>query len=247
MRNLIMKLAGCNLILGDCLKEIKKVKSGSVDLILIDPPYGQRICDWDVELNFDLMWPQIWNVLKPKGVIAIFGTEPFSSKIRMSQIKFFKYDWIWLKSVGNGFLNANKQPIKRHEIISVFYKSQPNYYPQKTEGKKYKTKRGKTIGNIRDKNTDGYITESDGLRFPVSFLKFKNEVGFHQTQKPVPLLEYLIKTYTLEGETVLDFTMGSGSAGVACVNTGRKFIGIEKDEKYFKIANERIKNITGGM
>ena len=225
---------------GDCLELMKAIPSGSVDMILTDPPYGTTACKWDNVISFEPMWEQIWRVLKPNGACLLFGSEPFSSALRMSQIKRFKYDWVWLKSIGGGFLNANRQPLKRHENISVFYQKPSKYFPQKTQGKAYTTVSASVGETTEKKNVAGYKTINNGSRMPISYQKFANETGLHPTQKPVALLEYLIKTYTLEGETVLDFTMGSGSTGVACMNTGRKFIGIEMDDKYFKIAKQRI-------
>jgi site-specific DNA-methyltransferase (adenine-specific) len=225
---------------GDCLELMKQIPAGSVDMILTDPPYGTTACKWDTVIPFEPMWEQIWRVLKPNGACLLFGSEPFSSALRMSQIKRFKYDWVWLKSTGGGFLNANKQPLKRHENISVFCRQQSRYFPQKTQGKAYATIRKAAGETTRDQTVAGWKTINDGFRMPVSYQKFANDTGLHPTQKPVALLEYLIKTYTLESKTVLDFTMGSGSTGVACVNTGRKFIGIEQDDKYFEIASKRI-------
>lgn len=228
------------LLNGDCLDDMQLIPDKSIDLILCDPPYGTTACKWDTVIPFEPMWKELKRIRKDNAAIVLFGSEPFSSHLRMSNIKEFKYDWIWLKTNGGGFLNANRQPLKRHEIISVFYKKQCNYIPQKIKGKKYTCKRSSAGETTRDQTVSGWITNNDGSRFPLSYQIFKSETGSHPTQKPVQLLEYLIKTYTLEGETVLDFTMGSGSTGVACKNLNRNFIGIEKDEKYFKIAQERI-------
>ena len=235
-----------NLIKGDCLELMKLIPDGSVDLILTDPPYGTTACKWDSVIDFDLMWAQLKRIIKPNGAIVLFGAEPFSSLLRCSNIKNFKYDWIWEKSKATGFLNSKKQPLRAHEIISVFYSRQPTYNPQMKEGVAYNK-------GVRKKQTDNDVyasfeqveVRSDGLRFPRSVQYFKtaeNEGGLHKTQKPVSLLEYLIKTYTQEGETILDFTMGSGSTGVACINTIRNFIGIEIDDSYFNIAEKRIQD-----
>lgn len=230
---------------GDCLIEMNKIADGSVDMILADLPYGTTACKWDNVIPFEPLWQHYWRVLKPNGAVVLFGSEPFSSHLRMSQIKHYKYDWVWLKSTGGGFQLANKQPLKRHEIISVFYKNHAAYYPQKTLGKPYTRQSGQPPSATYP-NGQKHKTVSDGLRFPVSYQQYQNETGLHPTQKPVELLEYLIKTYTLEGETVLDNTMGSGSTGVAALNTNRKFIGIEQDDKYFEIAQQRISNAQIG-
>jgi site-specific DNA-methyltransferase (adenine-specific) len=187
------------------------------------------------------MWAELKRVRKDRSAIVLFGSEPFSSHLRISNIKEFKYDWIWRKNSGTGFLNAKKQPLRDSEVISVFYSTQPHYSPQMRTGfKPYSCKQG-------DKKSQNYgaqsgaVTVSNGSRYPLNTLYFKRDkTKEHPTQKPVALLEYLIKTYTNEGETVLDFTMGSGSTGVACVNTNRNFIGIEKEQEYFEIAKARI-------
>jgi len=239
---------------GDCLKLMKLIADGSVDMILTDPPYGTTACKWDNVIPFEPMWEQVWRVLKPNGACLLFGSEPFSSALRMSQIKRFKYDWVWVKPNGSNVMQVKWQPFKRHETISIFsqspcafskHQNTCAYFPQMIKGKPYTQVSGKTrsfhsASNKDNGKANNHMTISNGDRFPTSILEFNAEKGFHPTQKPVALLEYLIKTYTLEGETVLDFTMGSGSTGVACVNTGRKFIGIEQDDKYFEIASKRI-------
>lgn len=233
-----------NLMQGDCLERMKEIPDGSVDAIICDPPYGTTACKWDSVIPFESMWEQLKRIIKPNGAIVLFGAEPFSSLLRCSNIKDFKYDWVWEKSKATGFLNSKKQPLRAHEIISVFYSKPPTYTPQMTEGVAYNK-------GIRKKQTEGDVygsfdqveVKSDGLRFPRSVQYFKtaeSEGGFHKTQKPVALMEYLIKTYTNEGEAVLDFAFGSGSTGVACVKTNRNFIGIELDQGYFDIAKQRI-------
>jgi site-specific DNA-methyltransferase (adenine-specific) len=215
---------------------MKNIPDGSVDLVLTDPPYGTTACKWDSVIPFEPMWEQLSRIIKPNGAICLFGSEPFSSALRMSNIKNYKYDWIWQKSNVMGFLNAKKRPLKEIENISVF--NSKVYYPQGLEiNEKGKNRRGKqteTLGKYEP------INKSEYKNYPRTILQFKSERGFHPTQKPVALFEYLIRTYTNEDETVLDFTMGSGSTGVACVNTNRKFIGIELDEGYFNIAKKRI-------
>lgn len=238
---------------GDCLEKMKRIESGSVDLILTDPPYGTTACKWDSVIPFEPMWAEIWRVLKPNGACLLFGVEPFSSALRMSNIKNFKYDWVWEKSDPSGFVNAKLMPIKSIEIISVFStgatangsKRNMPYFPQDLVlyNKIVNEKRNKNHINSfgRDSHKEKHLQK--WTNYPKQILKYKNDKGknkFHPTQKPVALLEYLIKTYTLEGETVLDFTMGSGSTGVAAVNLGRSFTGIEQDDKYFDIAKERI-------
>lgn len=227
---------------GDCLEMMKQIPDGSVDLVLTDPPYGTTACKWDSVIPFEPMWEQLNRIIKPNGAICLFGSEPFSSALRMSNIKHFKYDWIWNKKLaGNGIL-AKKQPLKIHEIVSVFHSG--IYMPQMTKGRYRK----KMTGGIKESEITGGNAVADeysnDLYYPKSILEYgignMRKGRFHPTQKPVALLEYLIRTYTNEGETVFDFTMGSGSTGVACVNTNRHFIGIELDEGYFKIAEERI-------
>ena len=234
---------------GDCLEVMDKlIEEGiKVDCILTDPPYGTTACKWDTIIPFDDMWDRLNKLIKPNGAIVLFGNEPFSSALRMSNIKNYKYDWIWQKEQGTGVLNAKKMPLKDYENICVFYKKQCLYNPQMTQGKPYKADRctfSKNIESTYGKQVDRVVTVNDGSRYPLTIIKFnrpmKNRV--HSTQKPVDLLDYLIKTYTNENETVLDFTMGSGSTGVACMNTNRKFVGIELDENYFNIAKQRIED-----
>ena len=243
---------------GDCLELMKNIPDGSVDLVLTDPPYGTTACKWDTIIPFEPMWEQLNRIIKPNGAICLFGSEPFSSALRMSNIKHFKYDWYWNKSKSGNFMNANKQPHKKVEVISVFYKKQPTYNPQKIKNPKGIEKRMLTENKSRQKkvfvgqvSTSKEITqagkyyEADKL-LPSCVIKFNNEnKPIHPTQKPIALLEYLIRTYTNYGETVLDFTMGSGSTGVACVNTGRKFIGIELEKQYLYIAEKRIEEARG--
>lgn len=229
------------LINGDCLEIMKGIPDKRIDCIMCDPPYGTTACKWDSIIPFDLMWEQLERIIKDDGAIVLFGSEPFSSALRMSNIKNFKYDWIWEKEQGANFMLCKYQPYKVHEIISVFSKATHKYFPQMTDGKPYISGKG-TSGDITG-NVQKVQTKNDGKRYPRSVQKFCTEKNKskHPTQKPVDLLEYLIRTYTNEGETVLDFTMGSGSTGVACINTNRKFIGIELDEQYFKISCGRVK------
>ena len=231
---------------GDCLELMKDIPDGSVDLILTDPPYGTTNCRWDSVIPFEPMWEQLKRIIKPSGAIVLFGAEPFSSQLRCSNLKMFKYDWVWEKSKISGFLNSKKQPLRSHEIISVFYSKQPTYYPQMTQGKPYDKgiRTPQTDDDVYGKYKQSHGKNDSGLRYPRSVQYFRtaeSEGGFHKTQKPVALLEYLVKTYTKENETVLDFTAGSFSTAIACLNTDRNFIGIELDDGYFDIGVNRIK------
>jgi len=221
---------------GDCLELMKKIPDKSIDMILTDPPYGTTACKWDVIIPFDLMWEQLKRITKDNGAICLFGSEPFSSHLRLSNLKMFKYDWTTIKSKPTGHLNAKKQPLRTVESVSCFYVKQCLYIPQGLQD----------CNNIVSRTNRGNYGECSKTTlqtktgYPKQNLEIKSIDGVHPTQKPVALLEYLIKTYTLENETVLDFTMGSGSTGVACKNLNRNFIGIEKDDKYFEIAKNRI-------
>jgi len=234
-------VSNIRLIHGDCLEEMAQlvVDGVKVDAIIPDIPYGTSGCKWDSVIPFDKMWPLLNALIKPRGAIVLFGSEPFSSALRMSNIKNYKYDWIWDKKKGGNILNLKSQPYKVHEIISVFMGG--NYYPIMTP---QKPRTGKTYsrGEANGICNYGDVRHYD-MKYPKSILEISNADNTHKvhpTQKPVALMEYLLKTYTLEGETVLDFTCGSGSTGVACGNTNRNFIGIEKDDKYFDIAVSRI-------
>lgn len=225
---------------GDCLDVMNDIPDGSVDMIMTDPPYGTTQCKWDSIIPLEPMWAQLKRIIKPNGAIVMTAAQPFTSHLVMSNPKWFKYQYVWDKSQVTGFLNAKKQPLRRHEDVLVFYARQPTYVPQFTEGAAYKINRRHATSNYGAQTDNS--TESDGRRYPTSLISIPQmrEKGGHPTQKPVALMEYLIKTYTNEGETVLDFTMGSGTTGVACGNTGRKFIGIELDRDYYHIARKRI-------
>ena len=235
---------------GGCLELMKNIPDGSVDLVLTDPPYGTTACKWDSVIPFEPMWEQLNRIIKPNGAICLFGSEPFSSALRMSNIKHYKYDWVWHKKNAGNILVAKYQPLKTTENIMVFSKKgKCNYYPILEEAKRDRSKDAPT-----EKKTDLFSEIKSGKfkrgnniggkqRYPKHLIEFSNasrKNHFHPTQKPTDLLEYIVRTYTNEGETVLDFTMGSGSTGVACVNTGRNFIGIELDEGYFNTAKKRI-------
>jgi len=237
-----------NLINGDCINEMKNIPDKSIDMVLCDPPYGTTACKWDVVIPFEPMWEQLKRIIKDNGTICLFGSEPFSSHLRLSNIKMFKYDWYWRKPKGTGHLNAKKMPLKDTELVSVF-QNKINYFPIFSSGKPYKNKAGsdhsqKTSMTETYGDYSNFRNDNTGIRYPKTGIDFPvvERGTLHPTQKPVLLLEYLIKTYTLENETILDFTMGSGSTGVACKNLNRNFIGIEKDETYFKIAEQRIFN-----
>jgi len=236
-----------NLKLGDCLERMKEIKSGSVDAIITDPPYGTTACKWDSVIPFEPMWKELNRIIKPNGAIVLFGSEPFSSALRMSNIKNYKYDWYFKKRKPVGFPNAKKMPLKNIETISIFYKKLPMYNPQDL------VRIDKKMVNCNSKvNNKNHLSGQNGGSmngsYTQEFTNYPNQIleyssvnkATHPTQKPVALMEYLIKTYTNENETVLDFTMGSGSTGVAAKNLNRNFIGIELDNDYFNIAQKRI-------
>lgn len=232
---------------GDCLELMKKIENNSIDLILTDPPYGTTACKWDVIIPFEDMWKEINRIIKPEGTVCLFGTEPFSSMLRVSNIKNYKYDWYWHKNKSTNFLNAKKQPLRNIEMISVFNKGK--YFPIKSEGHKpvnsftKNTGDGTTVGKTKKGFKGGGQTD----RCPTQYLNFKviNNDGsggnkFHPTQKPVELLKYLIETYSTEGDSVLDFTAGSFSTGEACILTNRNFIGIELSKEFFNTGKDRL-------
>ena len=232
---------------GDCLELMNDIPEKSVDCIITDLPYGTTQCKWDTIIPFEPLWKQYNRIIKDNGAIVLFGTEPFSSHLRLSNLKNYKYDWIWDKVKGTGFLNAKRQPMRNHELISVFYKKQCTYNPQKTYGHKMKKSyRSKDLQtDVYGEMKNDYTYESTE-RYPRSiqvFLTDTQNSSLHPTQKPVALIEYLIKTYTNEGELVFDSCMGSGTTGVACINTNRRFIGIELDNNYFEIAKNRISEV----
>ena len=230
------------LIHGDCLEEMAHIDEKSINMILADIPYGTTACKWDAVIPLQLMWEHLERIIKPNGAIVMTASQPFTSALIMSNPKAFKYEWIWQKSRYTGFLQAKFMPMKAHESICVFvFSGKPTYNPQKTVGHP-PTNSAKgyghspTFGASKERNYGG----GDTTRYPKSIQEFKSERGFHPTQKPVDLMEYLIKTYTNEGELVCDFTMGSGTTGVACKRLKRDFIGIEKAADYYDIACKRI-------
>ena len=227
---------------GDCLDAMWLIPDGSVDLILCDLPYGTTQNKWDSVVPFEPLWSHYWRVLKPNGAVVLTAAQPFTSALVMSQVQQFKQELIWHKNIASNFLNANRQHLARHETVLLFAKEQVTFNKQALPGKPYIQRRsgkddsGDNYGTVKQR-TD---TINAGLRNPTTILEFDRQTGLHPAQKPVALMEYLIKTYTNEGETVLDNCMGSGTTGVAARNTGRNFIGIERDPEYFKIAQSRI-------
>jgi len=245
------------LIQGDCLKEMENIPDGSIDAVITDPPYGTTACKWDSVIPFDKMWLRLNKLIKHNGAIVLFGSEPFSSALRMSNIKNYKYDWVWVKNQPTGMASAKYQPMRDNEMITVFYKKPPTYNKQKTLSKIKDRKTGKSNGKLwRGVSSHNNIIPNKDANNPDNILKTfvnpRTTLFFnvhprakgmsHPTQKPIPLMEYLIKTYTDESETVLDFAMGSGTTGIACKNLNRDFIGIEIDKEYFEIAKKRIES-----
>lgn len=234
------------LLLGDCLERMKAIRDGAVDLVLADLPYGTTACRWDTVIPFAPLWAEYRRVCKPNAAIVLTASQPFTSALVMSNPSRFKYDWCWEKTTASGHLNCKKMPMRAHESILVFSFGSPAYHPQKTNGHERKTARNVDRSK---KLSDCYgsqagVTSYDSTeRYPRSVIKTstdRQKSRLHPTQKPVALMEYLIRTYTNEGQLVLDNTMGSGTTGVACINTGRNFIGIERDQKYFAVAEKRV-------
>ena len=231
---------------GDCLELMADIPDGSVDMVLTDPPYGTTACKWDSVIPLEPMWDHLKRVIKPNGAIVMTASQPFTSVLVSSNIKMFKYEWIWEKDGGSNFATVKYQPMKEHENILVFCMGKTVYNQIKQE--RIGSRKGKKTTTIDSGRSNSvYGTQKGGkrlnvseLRCPRSIQRFSRERGKHPTQKPVALMEYLIKTYTNESETVLDFTMGSGTTGVACKNLSRDFIGIELDENYYQIAVDRI-------
>lgn len=236
---------------GDYLELMKGIPDGSIDMILCDLPYGTTASKWDTIVPFEPLWKQYERIIKDNGAIVLTGQQPFSSKLIMSNEKLFRYEWVWEKSRVTGFLDANRKPLRAHENILIFYKKMPTYNPQKwVIDERFMDKRKKLdIDGYSQQNYGNHTKtkhkKDDGTRYPQSILPISSvntEKTGHPTQKPVALFEYLIKTYTNEGETVLDNCMGSGTTAIAALNTNRSFIGIEKEKEYVDVANERIKS-----
>ena len=235
--------------LGDCLELMVDIPDQSIDMILCDLPYGITSCKWDSRIPFDQLWAHYKRIIKPKGAIVLTASQPFTSALVMSNPKWFRCEWIWEKDNGTNFLDVNRKPFKVHESVLVFGKNSPTYYPQMTTGQRYNIKVNTHVRErLGDKNLKRIDTLNSGTRFPRTIVRFPSitslptEKGLHPTQKPVALFEYLIKTYTKEGETVLDNCAGSGTTAVACLNTKRNYICIEKDTKYFNVMLSRVKN-----
>lgn len=231
---------------GDCLELMQAIPDGSVDMVLCDLPYGTTACKWDSVIPFEPLWEQYRRIAKPNAAIVLTASQPFTSALVMSQPRMFKHEWVWKKNAGSNFASVKFQPMKEHESVLVFCKSSPRYFPIKqprtrpiTVGYTNKSNTGKRQAYGGMQNSGFTVTDGE-FRVPSSVQLFNRERGLHPTQKPVALMEYLIRTYTNEGETVLDNCMGSGTTGVACANTGRKFIGIEMDAGYFDISRKRI-------
>lgn len=223
---------------GDCLEEMAHIPEGSVDLVLTDPPYGTTQCKWDSVIPLEPMWEHLKRVIKPNGAIVMTASQPFTSILGSSNIKDLRYSWIWKKTSATGHLNAKRMPMKNAEDVLVFYKNQPTYNPQGLIDCDKIVRRG---GNGDNYRKSGKENRQKKTGYPRTILEISSQgKTIHPTQKPVPLMEYLIKTYTNERETVLDFTMGSGTTGIACKNLKRNFIGIEHDFKYFRLAANRI-------
>ena len=243
-------MSDTELLCGDCFELMRGIPSESVDMILTDPPYGITRCKWDKVQPFEPMWEQYKRIIKPNGCIAIFAGEPFSSALVQSNLKMYRYELIWQKNAASDFLNANHKPLKIHDKIQIFYRTSPTYHPQKTKGEPYQRIERRARRKIRDLyraiDAIGRVNET-GDRYPTTVIRFPIERGLHPTQKPVSLLAWLIRTYTDAGDTVLDSFMGSGSTGVACVQEGRRFIGIEREDKYFEVAKRRSEEARGSL
>ena len=246
-------MTSSELLQGDCLELMQEIPDKSVDLICCDPPYGTTSIKWDEVLDFDKMWEQYGRIIKPKGVIVLFGSQPFSAQLICSKLKWFRYELVWNKNKCGSPGLAKYRPMKTHENVLIFYKdSGGTYNPQMEVGEPYARKSKNPEGYVGRKNDHGYGMkprkefENKGTRYPKSIINisrdFSAQQQVHPTQKPVPLMEWLVKTYSNPGETVLDNCMGSGSTGVAAIKQNRKFIGMEYDSEYFKIAQDRIKN-----
>ena len=239
-------MVNVNLMKGDCLELMKSIPDASVDLILTDPPYGTTACKWDSVIDLEEMWKELKRIVKPSGACVLFSAQPFTTNLIYSNMKCFKYSMVWKKSKWGSPLTAKYKPLTKHEDVNVFslHKKTLNYYPQMSVGKPYKRQPTKAKANNHGYGINNVFTDNKGTRHPTTILDYpqqwRRQDQVHPTQKPVELMEFLIKSFSIENETVLDFTMGSGSTGVAGVNTNRDFIGIEMDENYFNIAESRI-------
>ena len=240
-------MVNVNLMKGDCLERMKEIPDCSVDLVLTDPPYGTTQNKWDSVINLEEMWKELKRVVKPNGACVLFSAQPFTTNLIYSNMKCFKYSMVWKKSKCGSPLTAKYKPLTKHEDVNVFslHKKTLNYYPQMSVGKPYKRQPTKAKANNHGYGINNNVfTDNKGTRHPTTILDFpqqwRRQDQIHPTQKPVELMEYLIKTYTQENETVLDFTAGSMSTAIACINTNRNGIMIEKDEHYFKVGSDRV-------
>lgn len=240
-------MSKATLLQGDCLELMSRIPDGSIDMVLSDLPYGTTRCRWDTPINLQELWKQYRRVVKENGAIVLFSAQPFTTELISSNKAMYRYEWIWKKTQPSGFMNAKKMPLRTHENIEIFYRKPPTYNPQMTHGHQRKTATAYGTRELDGSSCYGreernYTYDSTD-RYPVDVLQYSTgdkSKRLHPTQKPVDLLEYLVKTYTNPGETVLDNCMGAGSTGVACLNTGREFVGIELDPEYYQIAKERI-------
>lgn len=232
---------------GDCLNELQHLPEASVDLLITDPPYGVTKCEWDKVIPLEPLWKELHRVAKASAAILIFGIEPFSSRLRLSNEDYYRYDWVWEKTHATGFLNANRQPLRAHEFISVFYRKQPTYNPQKTDGHIRKVSSRNSLNSKLYGKAKKDVKYDSTERYPRSVLVFpsdKQTNALHPTQKPIELLKYFIKTYSNPGDTVLDFAMGSGSTGAAALMLDRDFVGIEQNRTFFNTANNWLNSIN---
>ena len=251
MKRVSLYQGDCIVYQGDCIELMKDIEDQTIDMILCDLPYGTTDCQWDTVIPFDLLWEQYQRIIKNNCAIVLFGSQPFTSSLLMSKPNWFKHSWVWQKNAGSNFGTTKYQPMKEHEDILVFCKKgkRVHYYPILEKRTGSGSARVEYVMNYNSQTQvyskgnlcNEVTTKANSLRVPSSIQKFNRERGLHPTQKPVALLEYLIKTYTKENETVLDNCMGSGSTGIACLNTIRQFIGMELDKTYFNIAEKRIK------
>lgn len=224
----------------DALLLCSALEAQSVDLFFTDMPYNTTACEWETEIDLDAFWYQVKRIIKPTTPVILTGSQPFTSKLVMSNPRMFRYEWIWEKTQGTGYLNANRNPMKSHENILIFYETLGTYTPQMERGKSYRATRGAVGGFVHDKTVGGYQTVNEGLRYPKTVLRFKSETGYHPTQKPVPMLEYLINTYSCKGDLVVDPFSGSGTTAIAARNTGRNFICGDSSAEYVAVARKRL-------
>ncbi len=237
------RVSGSTFVNADCFDVFPFIEDKSIDAIICDLPYGTTACKWDSVLPFDLMWEQLNRIIKPNGAIVLFGSQPFTSTLIVSNLKMYRHQWIWKKSRPANFMNANYQPMKYHEDVLVFGLNKVNYYPIKFKGNKNHASTARSgSSNIYGLSENKAGVDTNDMKYPSSIIEIKSTdstKNLHPTQKPVALMEYLIKTYTNENETVLDFTMGSGTTNLACIKLKRKSIGIEKEKQYYDVAVRR--------